>query len=57
MNHARGATFIVLPPVFRMSNRDQSKQRSADRFYLIAIVGYALLAAGFIGYFVWRLVS
>ncbi len=57
MNHAPGATFTVLPPVLRMSHRDHSKQRSADRFYLIAIIGYALLTAGFIGYFVWRLVS
>lgn len=40
-----------------MSDRDRSDHRPADRLYLFAIVGYALLAAGFIGYFVWRLVS
>ena len=40
-----------------MSDRNRSDHRPADRFYLFAIVGYVLLAAGFIGYFVWRLVS
>jgi hypothetical protein len=44
-------------PVARMSDRDRSDHRPVDRFYLFAIVGYVLLAAGFIGYFVWRWVS
>jgi hypothetical protein len=38
-----------------MSDRDRSDQ-PPDRLYLLAIIGYALLAAGFIGYFVWVMV-
>lgn len=34
-----------------MSDRDRS--RPVDRLYLVAIIAYAMLAAGFIGYFIW----
>lgn len=37
--------------VARMSDRDRS--RPVDRLYLVAIIAYALLAVGFIGYFIW----
>jgi hypothetical protein len=30
-----------------------SDRRPVDRLYLIAIIGYAVLAAAFLGYFVW----
>lgn len=40
-----------------MSDHDRSGQRPVDRFYLVAIIGYALLAAAFIGYFVWRMLA
>lgn len=36
-----------------MSDHDRSDHRPIDRLYLLAIVGYAVLAAAFIGYFVW----
>ena len=39
----------------RMSDRDRS--RPVDRFYLIAIIVYAMLAAGFIGFFIWWLLT
>lgn len=41
--------------VARMSDRNRS--RPVDRLYLLAIIAYAMLAAGFIGYFIWRLVE
>jgi hypothetical protein len=41
-------------PVARMSDRNRSRP---DRLYLLAIIAYAMLAAGFIGYFIWRLVE
>lgn len=34
--------------------RDHSDRRPVDRFFLLAIVAYALLALAFIAYFVWR---
>jgi hypothetical protein len=37
-----------------MSDRNRSRP---DRLYLLAIIAYAMLAAGFIGYFIWRLVE
>lgn len=33
------------------------RERPVDRLYLLAIVGYALLAAAFAGYFVWRMLA
>jgi nitrate reductase NapE component len=38
-----------------MRERDRSDRRPVDRFFLVAIVAYALLALAFIGYFAWRL--
>jgi hypothetical protein len=40
-----------------MPDHDRSDPRPADRFYLLAIIGYAVLAAGFIAFFVWWLVA
>jgi hypothetical protein len=54
MNHGAGTAFIVLPLVTRMSDRNRSNQRPVDRLYLLAIIGYALLAAAYLGFFVWR---
>lgn len=53
MNHGGGVAFTALPRVVSMSDHDRSDRRPIDRFYLVAIVGYAVLAAAFIGYFVW----
>ena len=54
MNPGRWAAFIVLPPVARMSDRNRSNQRPVDRLYLLAIIVYAVLAAAYLGFFVWR---
>lgn len=51
MNLDGGGTLIH--PVHSMPDRDRSDPRPVDRLYLLAIVVYALLAAGFIGYFLW----
>ena len=37
--------------------RDRFDRRPVDRFFLVAIVAYALLALAFIGYFAWRLLA
>lgn len=42
-------------PSWPMSDRNRS--RPVDRLYLLAIIVYAMLAAGFIGYFIWRLIE
>ncbi len=60
MNHRPGPAFNALPfpdpSCGPMSDRNRSNPRRVDRFYLLAIIGYALLAAAFIGYFIWRVV-
>ena len=38
-----------------MSERNRSDPKSVDRLYLLAIVLYALLAMGFVAYFIRRL--
>jgi len=43
------------PVMNSMPERNRSDRRPVDRLFLLAIVAYALLALGFIGYFVWRL--
>jgi len=40
--------------VARMCDRNRSRP---DRLYLVAIIAYAMMAAGFIGYFIWRLAA
>lgn len=56
MNHGGGWAFnTLLPFLARMSERNRS--RPVDRLYLLAIIAYAVLAAGFVGYFIWRLVA
>ncbi len=40
-----------------MPEHDRSAHGPSDRFYLVSIIGYALVATGFIGYFVWRMLA
>jgi hypothetical protein len=54
MNLWRGGAFIALLPM-SMPDRDHSDRRPVDRFFLLAIVAYALVALAFIAYFVRRL--
>lgn len=55
MNLGGRAAFIALPPADAMSERNRSDPKSVDRLYLLAIVLYALLAMGFVAYFIRRL--
>ena len=55
MNHDGRVALNALPFVARMSDRNRS--RPVERLYLLAIIAYAMLAAGFIGYFIWRLIA
>lgn len=58
MNHRRGRALNALHLlVAHMSDRNHPDTRPADRFYLLAIIVYAVLAAGFIGFFIWWLVA
>ena len=58
MNHRRGRALNALHfLVAHMSDRNHPDPRPVDRFYLLAIIAYAVLAAGFIGFFIWYLVA
>jgi len=56
MNHDRGGAFNTLLPVLALMS-ERNRPRPVDRLYLLAIIAYAVLAAGFVGYFIWRMVA